>query len=75
MRCHECSHVIVVKTDPKSTDFIVDSGAQKKNEDYKAEDAEAMKLQTYEHRLKNKDNGFLKLEQQQKDKQIGVGLD
>jgi coiled-coil domain-containing protein 130 len=72
MRCPRCGNVIVVKTDPKTTEFLVAEGGQRKNEDYTAESAEAMKLEGHEERLKNVDNGFLKLEKEARDKRIGV---
>lgn len=72
MKCTFCPNQIVIKTDPKSTEFIVESGGEKKTEEYTAEDSGAMKLEKHEDRIKNEDNGFLKLERELKDKKIGV---
>jgi coiled-coil domain-containing protein 130 len=63
-----CGDRIVIRTDPKGTDYIVESGGDKKNEEYTAEDAGAMQLERHEERLKNQDNAFLKLEKELKDK-------
>ena len=62
----------MIKTDPKGCDYIVEFGGEKKKEDYTAEASEAMQLERHEEREKNKDNGFLKLEREDKDKRIGV---
>jgi len=72
MNCHLCSHRIVINTDPKTTEFIVDSGGDRKTEDYSAKDAEAIQLERHGERMINSDNSFLKLEREQKDKKIGV---
>lgn len=39
-----CQHEIVIQTDPKNTEYLVMSGAQKKVEEYDIEDAETMAL-------------------------------
>ncbi|CAI2378385.1 unnamed protein product [Moneuplotes crassus] len=72
MTCNMCQHRIVIKTDPKGCDYIVESGGQKKAEDFTAEQTEAMQLERHEERLKNQDNGFLKLERENKDRKIGI---
>ena len=74
MTCHMCQFKIVIKTDPKGCDYIVESGGEKKKEDFTADEAEAMQLERHDEREKNKDNGFLKLERENKDKKIGVSL-
>lgn len=39
-----CKHEIVIQTDPKNTEYVIISGAQKKTEDYDVEDAETLLL-------------------------------
>lgn len=39
-----CKHEIVIQTDPKNCAYVIISGAQKKTEDYDAEDAETLVL-------------------------------
>jgi coiled-coil domain-containing protein 130 len=39
-----CKHEIVIQTDPKNTEYVIISGAQKKTEDFDVEDAETLLL-------------------------------
>jgi len=39
-----CKHEIVIQTDPQNCEYVITSGAQKKVEEYEAEDAETMEL-------------------------------
>ena len=39
-----CQHEIVIHTDPKNTEYVIVSGAQRKTEDFDVEDAETLLL-------------------------------
>lgn len=39
-----CQHEIVIHTDPKNTEYVIISGAQRKTEDFDVEDAETLLL-------------------------------
>lgn len=39
-----CKHEIVIQTDPKNCEYVIISGAQRKNEDFDIEDAETFAL-------------------------------
>lgn len=39
-----CKHEIVIQTDPKNCEYVIISGAQRKNEDFDVEDAETFEL-------------------------------
>jgi coiled-coil domain-containing protein 130 len=39
-----CKHEIVIQTDPKNTEYVIISGAQRKTEDFDVEDAETFEL-------------------------------
>ncbi|KAG8058856.1 hypothetical protein GUJ93_ZPchr0002g24910 [Zizania palustris] len=61
-----CKHEIVIQTDPKNTEYVIISGAQKKTEDYDVEDAETLLLPADEERDKLADPMY-KLEHQEED--------
>ncbi|KAF5764061.1 putative saf4/Yju2 protein [Helianthus annuus] len=61
-----CQHEIVIQTDPKNTEYLVISGAQKKVEEFDTEDAETMALPVDEERSKLADP-FYRLEHQEED--------
>ncbi|MCD7452553.1 hypothetical protein HAX54_017382 [Datura stramonium] len=61
-----CKHEIVIQTDPKNCEYVIISGAQKKTEDYDAEDAETLVLPVAEDKSKLVDP-FYRLEHQEED--------
>ncbi|XP_074586542.1 uncharacterized protein LOC141842218 [Curcuma longa] len=61
-----CRHEIVIQTDPKNTEYVIISGAQRKTEDYDIEDAETFALPADEERGKLSDP-FYRLEHQEED--------
>lgn len=61
-----CKHEIVIQTDPKNCEYVIISGAQKKNEDFDVEDAETFELPADEERGKLADP-FYRLEHQEED--------
>ncbi|KAL5208716.1 hypothetical protein ABZP36_033151 [Zizania latifolia] len=61
-----CKQEIVIQTDPKNTEYVIISGAQKKTEDYDVEDAETLLLPADEERDKLADPMY-KLEHQEED--------
>lgn len=63
-----CKHVIVIQTDPQNCEYVIISGAQRKNEDYDIEDAETLLLPADEDRSKLADP-FYRLEHQEEDLQ------
>lgn len=63
-----CRHEIVIHTDPKNTEYVIISGAQKKTEDFDVEDAETFALPADEERGKLVDP-FYRLEHQEEDLQ------
>ena len=44
MKSPYCKHKIVIQMDPKNTEHVIISGAQKKTEDFDVEDAETLLL-------------------------------
>lgn len=44
MKAACCKNLIVIQTDPKNCEYLIISGAQRKTEDYDAEDAETLAL-------------------------------
>lgn len=44
MKAPCCKHEIVIQTDPQNCEYVITSGAQKKVEEYEAEDAETMEF-------------------------------
>lgn len=63
-----CQHEIVIHTDPKNCEYVIISGAQRKNEDFDVEDAETFALPADEDRAKLADP-FYRLEHQNTDMQ------
>lgn len=63
-----CKHEIVIHTDPKNCEYLIISGAQRKNEDFDVEDAETFALPADEERGKLSDP-FYRLEHQEEDLQ------
>ncbi|KQJ94465.1 hypothetical protein BRADI_3g10690v3 [Brachypodium distachyon] len=61
-----CQHEIVIHTDPKNTEYVIISGAQRKTEDFDVEDAETLLLPADEERDKLADPMY-KLEHQEED--------
>ncbi|PHU02105.1 hypothetical protein BC332_27356, partial [Capsicum chinense] len=61
-----CKHEIVIQTDPKNCAYVIISGAQKKTEEYDAEDAETLVLPVDEDKSKLVDP-FYRLEHQEQD--------
>jgi len=62
MKCHLCDNWMEIHTDPKSSDFLIVSGASKKNETWEAEDNETIKLKTDEEAQKLEEDPFYRLE-------------
>jgi len=52
MKCHLCDNYIEIQTDPKGCDYVVVSGATRKNEEWEAEDNETIKLKSDEEAQK-----------------------
>ncbi|KAJ6350876.1 hypothetical protein OIU78_006908 [Salix suchowensis] len=63
-----CKHEIVIQTDPKNCEYVIISGAQRKNEEFDTEDAETFALPADEERGKLADP-FYRLEHQEEDLQ------
>ncbi|KAK1302558.1 hypothetical protein QJS10_CPB12g00411 [Acorus calamus] len=63
-----CKHEIVIQTDPKNCEYLIISGAERKNEDFDVEDAETFALPADEERDKLADP-FYRLEHQGEDLQ------
>lgn len=63
-----CKHEIVIQTDPQNCEYVITSGAQKKVEEYEAEDAETMELTAEQEKGKLADP-FYRLEHQEVDLQ------
>lgn len=61
-----CKHEIVIETDPKNTEYVIVSGAQRKTEEFDVEDAETFALPADEERGKLVDP-FYRLEHQEED--------
>ena len=68
MKCPSCSNWIEIHTDPQNSEYLVVSGAKKKNEEYSAEEAgiEGTRL-TEEESEKLESNPFFKLEHEARD--------
>ncbi|KAL3582087.1 hypothetical protein D5086_016419 [Populus alba] len=63
-----CKHEIVIQTDPKNCEYVIISGAQRKNEEFDVEDAETLALPADEEKGKLSDP-FYRLEHQEEDLQ------
>jgi coiled-coil domain-containing protein 130 len=59
---HICGCTIVITTDPKACEYIVTSGAVKKDESYTAAQAEVIDLMSEEERTKLRSDAFYALE-------------
>ncbi|KMZ71980.1 putative Coiled-coil domain-containing protein [Zostera marina] len=68
MKAACCKNLIVIQTDPKNCEYLIISGAQRKTEDYDAEDAETLALPADEEKGKLSDP-FYRLEHQEVDLQ------
>jgi len=68
MKAPCCKHEIVIQTDPQNCEYVITSGAQKKVEEYEAEDAETMEFAPEEEKGKLADP-FYRLEHQEVDLQ------
>ena len=44
MACPQCQNVLVVKTDPKSTEYLCAEGCRRKVEEFDAKDAETLEF-------------------------------
>ncbi|KAG2211846.1 hypothetical protein INT47_004533 [Mucor saturninus] len=62
MKCHLCDNYIEIQTDPKNSAYVVVSGAQKKMEEWKAEDTEVIQLQDPEVKEKLESDPMYRLE-------------
>lgn len=66
MKAPCCKHEIVIQTDPKNTEYVIISGAQRKTEDFDVEDAETLLFPADEERDKLADPMY-RLEHQEGD--------
>ena len=69
MKCHLCSGVIEIHTDPKNHDFIVQSGARRKVETYDREGEVVIKTYSEEQKKQAEENPFYALEKKNEDKE------
>jgi coiled-coil domain-containing protein 130 len=69
MKCHLCSSWIEIHTDPKNAEYIIHSGARKREESFSAQEAGTMQLQTEEEKEKLENDAFYKLEKGSVDQQ------
>lgn len=68
MKCPSCSNWIEIHTDPKNSEYLVVSGAKRKNEEYSAEEAGIGGTRlTEEETEKLESNPFFKLEHEARD--------
>lgn len=70
MKAACCKQEIVIHTDPKNCEYVIISGAERKNEEFDAEDAETLVLPADEERGKLADP-FYRLEHEGEDLQKG----
>lgn len=68
MKCHLCENYIVVRTDPKASEYNIIEGGKRKNEKYEAQDNETIELDSAKVKEDILANPLFKLEHQQKDK-------
>eukprot|EP01155_Anaeramoeba_flamelloides_P029710 Anaeramoba_flamelloidesa85517_22.p1 GENE.a85517_22~~a85517_22.p1 ORF type:complete len:179 (+),score=35.93 a85517_22:86-622(+) len=66
MKCPSCSQYIVIKTDPENTDFVVISGAKKKNEEFGGGEI----VETEEQLLERRSDPLRMLEIRAKDHEV-----
>lgn len=62
MNCHLCDNKFVIRTDPKSCDYTLVSGVEKRIEEFDPKDAEVREVPDSETRQKLDTNAFFKLE-------------
>ncbi|KAJ3044733.1 hypothetical protein HDV00_001137 [Rhizophlyctis rosea] len=72
MKCHLCSSKIIIHTDPKNAEYVIFSGARKREEGYTPEDAGVMALQDEKETEKLASDPFYRLEHGIEDKQKAV---
>ncbi|RKO89444.1 CWC16 protein, partial [Blyttiomyces helicus] len=72
MKCHLCSSWIEIHTDPKAAEYVIISGARKREEAYKPEDIGVIALQDETTTEKLSTDAFYKLEHEAQDKQKAV---
>eukprot|EP00051_Salpingoeca_urceolata_P010549 m.129250 g.129250 ORF g.129250 m.129250 type:complete len:347 (+) comp16754_c4_seq1:282-1322(+) len=68
MKCHLCPNKFIIETDPKNCDYVVRSGARKKNEEWEPEDTETIRLQNTEQKERMVADPMYRLEHSQQDK-------
>jgi len=68
MKCHLCAGLIVFRTDPKNTEFLIMKGAQRKTETWSAKDSETTELQDDEEKKKMKFDPMFALEHREESK-------
>ncbi|KAI8847213.1 CWC16 protein [Chytridium lagenaria] len=66
MKCHLCPNFIEIHTDPKNTEYVIASGAKKREEDFTPEDSETMAFDDAETKDRLQDPMY-KLEHAQED--------
>ncbi|KTW30299.1 hypothetical protein T552_00774 [Pneumocystis carinii B80] len=62
MKCHLCSGVFEIQTDPKNTEYVVISGAKQKNEKWESTDGEGVVISKDDVEEDYKDDPFYKIE-------------
>lgn len=72
MKCHLCSNWIEIHTDPKTSSYLVVSGARKKVEDWAPQVGDTIVLDSDASREKAATNAMFKLERMQDDKQVAL---
>ena len=68
LKCHLCDNKMVIRTNPKASDYDFVSGCRKKDEDFTAADNETTELATAETKQRLVTDPFYKLEYAEADK-------
>ncbi|CAG8501756.1 11711_t:CDS:2 [Paraglomus brasilianum] len=69
MKCHLCDNWFEIQTDPKNAEYVVVSGARRKEEEWDPEDTGTIKLKDDDEARKLAEDAFYKLEHAVKDEQ------
>lgn len=69
MKCHLCAGWMVIRTDPKNSEYVCMSGVRKKNEEWEpGAETNQVQFNTEEERAKLAEDAFFKLEHDKEDK-------
>eukprot|EP00124_Ichthyophonus_hoferi_P004283 Ihof_evm1s453 gene=Ihof_evmTU1s453 len=71
MKCHLCDNWFEIRTDPKNTQYVVVSGARRKNEEWEPADNEGISLEDTEESTKRSQDPMYRLEHGLQDKTKG----